>query len=179
MAKNKKENMQAEEAVKEKDIPIAECEEPIQIDMDGNPVMSESAKQAEEYKNMLQRLQAEFDNFRKRNNDAVRISRNDGINDVVTALFPALDNIERAIAAFSDESLRSGSELILKQIKDVLAKFDVAEIDALGQDFNPEFHYAIEQEENPEMENKVTYIFQKGYQRKGKVLRCAMVKVAR
>ncbi len=134
-------------------------------------------KVAAEYKDMAQRIQAEFDNYRKRNLDAVKNARNDGTDDVIEALFPVLDNFERGLKAV-DESARAGIELIQKQIINILDKFEVKEIEALGQEFDPNYHHAIARCEDSENANKVVEVFQKGYIRKNKVLRPAMVKVA-
>lgn len=141
----------------------------------------ETKQKADEYKDMLQRLQAEFDNYRKRTQENSRVSRQDGICDVITELLPAIDNIERGLSLIKDQSARSGMEMILKQLVEVLAKFDVCEINAIGQTFNPEFHHAIARGEDNEggNEDKVTEVFMKGYQRKTKVLRPAMVKVSK
>lgn len=135
-------------------------------------------EKVEEYKNFLQRLQAEFDNYRKRTSEFSKTSRNDGICDVVMELLPAIDNLERGIAAVKDESAKSGMELILKQLIEILRKFDVCEIVAMNEEFNPDKHHAIAKEEGESDEIKVTEVFLKGYQRKTKVLRPAMVKVS-
>lgn len=132
-----------------------------------------------DYKDMAMRIQAEFDNYRKRNNESIRISRSEGIADVIIELFPAMDNLERGLDSIKDEKAKSGMELILKQLNEILTKFDVAEIEALGKEFDPKYCHAVAQEEDSENENKVTEVFIKGYQRKNKVLRPAMVKVAK
>ncbi len=134
-------------------------------------------KAADEFKNMAQRIQAEFDNYRKRNAEAVRNARNDGIDDVVEMFFPVLDNFERGMNAV-DEQAKTGIELIYKQVLAIFEKLEVKEISALGEDFNPEYHHAIAKCEDENNENKVVEVFQKGYIRKNKVLRPAMVKVA-
>lgn len=126
---------------------------------------------------MAQRVQAEFDNYRRRNAEAVRIARADGIDDVINALLPVLDNFERGIQAV-EESARSGIELIFKQVTSILEKFEVKEIEALNKEFDPNFHHAIAKCDDKEKENTVVEVFQKGYIRKNKVLRPAMVKVA-
>ena len=138
----------------------------------------ETLKQINEFKDLAQRIQAEFDNYRKRNNESIRIARNDGINDVIIALLPILDNFERALGSISDENIKSGVELIYKQNVALLSKFDVTEIEALGMDFDPKIHHAIAQCEDSDNANKVVEVFQKGYKRKDKVLRPSLVKVA-
>ena len=140
--------------------------------------IEEANKKVEEYKDLAQRLQAEFDNFRKRNAESSRIARNDGINDVITSLLPVLDDFERGINATENESAKGGMELIYKKIVNLLNKYDAVEIEALGAEFDPQYHHAIAQCEDAENSNKVVEVFQKGYRRKDKVLRPAMVKVA-
>lgn len=139
--------------------------------------LENALKSAEEFKNMAQRIQAEFDNYRKRNAEAVRNARNDGIDDAVSMLFPVLDNFERGINAV-EEQAKAGIELIYKQILAVLEKLEVKEIAALGEEFDPAYHNAIAKCEDEQNSNKVVEVFQKGYIRKNKVLRHAMVKVA-
>ncbi len=154
-------------------------EEVIKIPSDDEiDLVAEADKKAEEFKNLAQRIQAEFDNYRKRTNDAIRISRNDGINDFLIELLPVIDNFERGLDAICEKSSRDGVELIYKQMLEILKKYDVEEIEAKGQEFNPNFHHAVAQEEDAENSNKVVEVFLKGYKRKDKVLRPAMVKVA-
>ena len=151
-----------------------ECEE----ECEPIVIADETQKKIDEYKDIAQRLQAEFDNYRKRNNESVKIARSDGINDVICALLDVLDNFERGIASVDDEKAKSGMELIYKQMLGLLTKFDVVEIEALGKEFDPKFHHAIAQCEDSENANTVVEVYQKGYKRKDKVLRASMVKVA-
>lgn len=182
MAKNKDKEKKNETEIKQETV-VEEQAEPIQISMDDDfcdkSKLVAAEKLASDYKDTLQRLQAEFENYKKRTAESSRVSRNDGINDALVAMLPAVDSVERGIAAIADEATKNGLALVLKQMTDVLGKFDVTEIVALGETFNPELHYAVMQEENAEMENKVTEVLVKGYQRKNKVLRPAMVKVAK
>lgn len=156
-------NIEQEEVIS---IPLDDAEDPA----------AQAQKKVDEYKDHLQRLQAEFDNYRKRTAENSRQSRNEGICDVVTELLPAIDNLERGIAAVADQSARNGMELILKQLTEILSKFDVCEIKALGEEFNPDFHHAIAKDGDGE-QPKVTEVYMKGYQRKTKILRPCMVKV--
>ncbi len=139
--------------------------------------VAEALKKAEEFKDMAQRVQAEFDNYRRRNAEAVRNARHDGCDDVIMALLPVIDNFERGMQAVED-SARTGIELIFKQVLAILEKFGVKEIAALGAEFNPNYHHAIAKCDDPENENTVVEVFQKGYIRNNKILRPAMVKVA-
>lgn len=140
--------------------------------------LTAALKKAEEFKNTAQRIQAEFENYRKRNNEAVKVSRNEGINDFAIDLLPVLDNFERGISLINEEQSKQGVELIYKQMLNILEKYGIEEIKALGENFDPNFHHAIVQEEDAENANKVVEVFQKGYKRKNKVLRPSMVKVA-
>lgn len=151
-------------------------EEPIQIFTE--ETISEADKKAEEYKNLAQRIQAEFENFRKRNTDAVKNARYDGNNDIILAILPVVDNFERGLSVL-EGSAKTGVELIYKQILGVLTSYEVEEIEAMGQMFNPEMHHAIAQCEAEDCStNVIVEVFQKGYKRKDKVLRPSMVKVA-
>lgn len=166
-----------EEQTKEK---TAQEEEVISIPLDNieDDTSALAQRKADEYKDHLQRLQAEFDNYRKRTAENSRQSRSDGICDVIAELLPAIDNLERGIGAVADTSAKSGMELILKQLSEILTKFDVCEIKALGEQFNPDYHHAIARDGEGGDEHTVTEVYVKGYQRKAKVLRPSMVKVS-
>ena len=155
----------------------AETTEEVVKEEEVNAELEQALKKADEYKDLAQRVQAEFDNYRKRNNEAVKVARNDATDDVISKLFPVLDNFERGISAVED-SARQGMELIYKQIVGILEKYGVKEIEALGAEFNPEYQHAIAKCDDGEKENVVVEVCQKGYIRKNKVLRPAMVKVA-
>ena len=162
------------------DINVVEIEEPIVISEEPevkDDELTKAIKSAEEFKEMAQRIQAEFENYRKRNVDAVKTSRSDGIEDVIIALLPVIDNFERGMNVVED-SAKTGMELIYKQVMAVMDKFEVKEIEATGAEFDPKYHHAIAQAEDPDNANKVVEVFQKGYIRKNKVLRPALVKVA-
>ncbi len=142
--------------------------------------IEDAKREADEYKNMLQRLQAEFDNYRKRTGESARTSRQDGICDVIMELIPAIDNLERGISVIEDTSARNGMEIILKQLLEVLSKFDITEITALGQLFNPDIHHAVAKDDDCDGsgESIVSEVFEKGYKRHQKILRPSMVKVS-
>jgi len=134
-------------------------------------------KSAAEFKDMAQRIQAEFDNFRKRNAEAVKNARNDGTDAVIEMILPVLDNFERGMASV-EQSAKTGMELIYKQILGIFEKLGVKEIDALDCPFDPNYHHAIARCDDSENANVIVEVFQKGYIRNNKVLRPAMVKVA-
>lgn len=162
--------VETKQKTKKKTEIIAEYEEKLQ----------KSALETADYKDRWLRTQADFDNFRKRNAEAVTKARNDGANDVYLEMLAVMDNLERAITAIVDENDKKGVELITRQMKDVLRNGGVEEIEAEGKDFDPEYHNAVTSEEVDGVEEgKVLAVFQKGYLFKGKVLRHSMVKVSR
>ena len=139
-----------------------------------------NAKMAE-YLAMAQRVQADFENFRKRNESVRADAYTDGKKDVATAMLPVLDNLERAAdaaAGSADEALKNGVQLVLKQMTDVYQKMDVTPIDRLGEKFDPNLENAILQGTEDEGEpGTVCQVLQKGYRMGDKILRHAMVKV--
>ena len=125
-----------------------------------------------------QRLQAEFDNYRKRNAQLAADSRDDGVRDVVKQLLPVLDNFDRAMQnAPEGDAFADGIKIIAKQLVDNLAKCGVEEVEAEGQ-FDPNLHEAVMKDSVEGMESgMITAVFQKGYRVKGKIVRHTMVKV--
>ena len=138
------------------------------------------AKQ-EEYLNMAQRVQADFENFRRRNQNLRKEAFDDGARAFATTLLPVIDNMERAIAAAqnsTDESLRSGVEMVQRQLCECFEKRGITPIDRLGEVFDPNLENAVMQGTPEEGEpGTVCAVFQKGYQMDGTVIRHAMVKV--
>jgi molecular chaperone GrpE len=129
----------------------------------------------------LLRTAAEFDNYRKRV-DRERRDLGDYIAaEVVGELLPIIDNLERALDAASEtDPLRKGVELTLKQMLEVLRKRGVKPIEALGADFDPNFHQAVIHEASSEhREGEVMEELQRGYLIGERLLRPAMVKVAK
>lgn len=146
--------------------------------------LDETEKQAKEYYEHLQRLQAEFDNFRKRTQKEKEETVKYAAERVIEAMLPILDNFNRAMLASENHQdfagLVQGMELILRQMQSVLAKEGLKEIEALGQPFDPNLHEAVLQIDSKEHpENTVVEELQKGYYLKEKVLRPSMVKVSR
>ena len=149
-----------------------------------NPLQAEldaaNAKTAE-YLAMAQRVQADFENFRKRNESVRADAYSDGKKDAAAAMLPVLDNLERAADAAADsadEALKNGVQLVLKQMTEVYQKMNVTPIDRLGEKFDPNLENAILQGTEDEGEpDTVCQVLQKGYRMGDKVLRHAMVKV--
>lgn len=144
--------------------------------------LEEKTQQCDENYNRFLRMQAEFDNYKKR----VAREREElyytSLERVVTDILPVIDNMERAIAAFKKDNLDStyvdGVDMIYKQLFAVLEKNGLKEIEAEGQEFDPNIHHAVMQVEGEAgEENKVKAVLQKGYYLGSKVARPAMVQV--
>ena len=170
----------------EADIPAAEAEAPQANDAENavdaaalQQELDNATAKAEEYLNLAQRVQADFDNFRRRNESVRTDAFADGQQAVASAMLPVLDNLERALdAAGADDALKSGVELVLRQMRDVYAKFGVTPIDRLGEKFDPNLENAIMQGAPEDGEpGTVCQVLQKGYMMGKHVLRHAMVKV--
>ena len=130
----------------------------------------------------LARLQAEFENARKRTTREQQEFREYAVTDALKALLPTLDSFERALqTSVSDKSeFRGGVELIYKQLQDALAKLGLRPIPAKGELFDPHLHQAIEMVDTGEVEDHhVLEELQRGYKLKDRLLRPSMVRVAR
>ncbi|HZD92646.1 MAG TPA: nucleotide exchange factor GrpE [Candidatus Sulfotelmatobacter sp.] len=130
----------------------------------------------------LARLQAEFDNYRKRAARESADFRDFAVAEAARALLPVIDNFSLALksASAKPEDLRKGVELIHKQLQDVLQKINVERVPAQGQPFDPNVHEAIEVvESNDVPDHHVLEELQPGYRIKGRLLRPAMVRVAK
>lgn len=148
-----------------------------------NKEVEELKRQSEDNYNRLLRMQADFDNYKKRVAKEREDMYSTALETIVGQLLPVLDNMERAKAAFRndqlDEKYISGVEMVSKQLIDVLEKNGVKEIEALEKDFDPNFHHAVMQTPGEEEdENKVKEVFQKGYVLGSKVIRPTLVKVS-
>ena len=130
--------------------------------------------------NKFLRLAAEYDNYRKRTAKEKESIWADAKASVVTSFLPVYDNLERALKQdTADEAYKKGVEMTMTQLKDVLSKLGVTEIDAAGQPFDPKLHNAVMHVEDENLgENTVAEVFQAGFQLGEKVIRFAMVKVA-
>lgn len=123
------------------------------------------------------RLAAEYDNFRKRTAKERDDLYNDAYGEALTALFPVIDNLERAAQYTDGESVAKGVAMVLKSIQETLAKLDVTEVET--KTFDPNLHNAVLHVEDAAYgEGEIVEVLQKGYRRGDRVLRYAMVKVA-
>ena len=135
-----------------------------------------------ELNDRVMRQMAEFDNYRKRTEKEKSQMFEIGAKDIIEKVLPVVDNFERGLSALSDEEKESafaqGIEKIYKQLTQVLADAGVEPIEAVGKEFNPDFHNAVMHAEDENLgENIVAEEFQKGYTYKGSVVRHSMVKV--
>ena len=139
-------------------------------------------EEATEIKNRLLRIQADFDNFRRRNTAEREELATYVTISVVNKFLQILDNFERAEAAAENatdvQSVVDGMAGIQKQFVKTLEDLGVKEIPALGEKFNPNFHEAVMRGQNPEMEDEtIDMVFEKGYQLHDKVVRHSKVRV--
>ena len=143
--------------------------------------LDEANAKAAEYLQLAQRVQADFENFRRRNESVRADAYADGRKDVAAVMLPVLDNLERAVEAAAgsqDEALKNGVEMVLKQMLDAYGKLGVKPIDRLGEKFDPNLENAILQGAAEDGEpGTVCQVLQKGYMIGDRVLRHAMVKV--
>jgi molecular chaperone GrpE len=136
----------------------------------------------EEADNRYLRLQADFDNFRRRTRLEIEAVEKYRAQKLVTELLPALDNFERALKLEADheqtKSVLQGIEMVYRSLVDALKKEGVEAIEAVGKEFDPNFHQAVMTGEDENFgSNIVTDEFQKGYMLKDRVIRPSMVKV--
>ncbi len=129
----------------------------------------------------LARLQAEFENARKRSAREQQDFREYAVSDALKAMLPTLDSFERALQTNKEKSeFRGGIELIYKQLQDALQKLGLRPIPATGEPFDPHLHEAIEMVDTKDAEDhQIIEELQRGYKLKDRLLRPAMVKVAR
>ena len=153
---------------------------------DGEPVAeADAAKALEEavaqWQDKYVRLQAEFDNYRKRTAKEKESLYADAKIDTIKALLGVYDNLERGLAQYGDEESphRKGLEMVFNQFKESLKKLGVETMDAAGKPFDPEKHNAVMHVEDENYgENTVVEVLQQGFTLGDKVLRFAIVKVA-
>lgn len=134
----------------------------------------------DEANNKYLRLFAEYDNYRKRTAKEKNETYQNASAKCIEELLPFIDSFERSLdAECSDENFKNGMNMIFNQLKDFLAKMNVTEIEALGAEFDPNFHNAIQQLEGTDYAgNHVCAVYQKGYMIGDKLIRPAMVAVA-
>ena len=137
----------------------------------------------EELTDRLTRQMAEFDNFRKRTEKEKSHMYEVGAKDIIDKILPVVDNFERGLGAVGEEEKENpfvqGMEMVYKQLMTTLEEVGVKPIEAVGQEFNPDFHNAVMRVEDEGLgENIIAEEFQKGYTYRDSVVRHSMVKVA-
>lgn len=140
----------------------------------------ESEKEEEDLNTKYMRLMADFQNY-KRRSEKERAEIHAFANEkIVIQLLEVMDNFERALGHDVEESFKEGMVMIFEQLKNVLKQSGVEEIKAANETFDPKFHNAVMMEETDAVESgTVSEVLQKGYTLHGKVIRPAMVKVAK
>lgn len=140
-------------------------------------------EQINELNDKVMRQMAEFDNYRKRTEKEKQQMFETGAKSVIEKILPVVDNFERGFAALPEEEKDSafaeGMSMVYKQLMTELEKIEVKPIEAIGQEFDPNFHNAVMHVEDESLgENVIVEEFQKGYVYRESVIRHSMVKVA-
>ncbi|GAB5491537.1 MAG: nucleotide exchange factor GrpE [Phototrophicaceae bacterium] len=192
MNNNFNENEQHDEAVMAKDeIPVSEEESVVDMPqdetvMDIDDLKATVVKLRGEVDTNLdgwQRSRAEFNNYRRRTQQQLSDSKQQGAIDALTKILPVIDDFERAFTNIPDDLAEhpwvTGTSLILKNIQKVMDEFNIEVLDPVGEEFDPNMHEAIGMDNSSDYESGiVTTTLQKGYKAGDKVLRPALVRVA-
>jgi len=184
-AKAKKEKVQSD---------MAELEEAVRLDENGDEIDSDAAEETveqqdpleaaeaeiAELKDKLLRLQAEMDNLRKRTRREVAEAHKFGVEKFATALLDVVDNLERALEAEegNEKAVREGVQLTLNSWHEMMKRFEVERIDAVGNEFDPNFHEALTQMPSDEPAGTVIAQHVAGYTLHGRLIRPAKVLVS-
>ncbi|MDR0426171.1 MAG: nucleotide exchange factor GrpE [Clostridiales bacterium] len=184
MAKQDKSNDRAHEP---DDLPEEADTQEISVDelIDKLAALQERAeaeqKKAEEMKDTALRLQAEFDNYRKRTNETNKRVREDGRLEVLEKVIPLLDVIEQAMGMIGDKNVLSGMRMVQDQMRAVLTAFGIERMETDGEYFDPRFHEAILQvdAEGSEEKDTIRQTVQAGYTLGERVVRAARVIVVK
>jgi len=170
----------AEETSEEKETAEEKTEGKTKTSFFGKKKKDKKDQQIEELTDRLKRSMAEFDNFRKRTEKEKSGMYIVGAKEIIENMLPVVDNFERGLAqAPEGDSFAEGMQMIYKQLMTTLEGLGVEVIEAVGKEFDPDFHNAVMHVEDEEAgENIIVEEFQKGYIYKGFVVRHSMVKVA-
>lgn len=147
--------------------------------------LEEAIQQAEHQKDLAMRSQAELHNVRRRAERDVEHAHKFGMEKIVQELLPVVDSLERALEASGDDNdfvkaMKEGIELTLNMFLKALAKFQIEPVSPEGEPFDPALHQAVSMVEQNEVEpNTVVHVMQKGYTLHGRIVRPAMVVVAK
>jgi molecular chaperone GrpE len=178
--------MTDDQHITETDGALAEAAESggVAAEADAGADTAELQRQRDQYYDLLLRKTAEFDNFRKRTERERQALSEAAASDLIEELLPLVDDLERALKAETSadgaDAYRRGVELIHQRLLDVLRKRGVRPIEALGADFDPHYHQAVAHEHaEGAREGQVIEEFSRGYMLRDRLLRPAMVKVAK
>ena len=151
-----------------------------EVETKENDELGAMKQELDETTDRLKRIMAEFENYKKRSNKEREMLYNSLLADIVSSFLPVIDNLEKALSVETqDENYKQGIELVLKQFKDVLAKFGVEEIKTVGETFDPEVHEAVSSiQDETKGEKEIVQEYRKGYKIGTKVVRHSMVVVA-
>lgn len=155
-------------------------EAPAATEDEWRAALEQAVKDRDAYLAMAQRAQADFQNFKRRNQQVRADAYDDGVREALTALLPTIDNLERAVQAAQQQGeggLLDGVKMTLKLLMEAAGKLGLEEVPALGEKFDPELHNAVMRAEEGEP-GTVLEVFEKGYRARGRIIRYAMVKVA-
>lgn len=187
---DKEETAEGQEEAKEEDVKEGEDTEETPQEKQGDKKFfgrknkkDKKDEKIDELTDKLTRQMAEFDNFRKRTEKEKSQMYEVGAKDIIEKILPVVDNFERGLAAVAEEDkehpFMQGMDKVYKQLMTTLDEIGVKPIEAVGQEFNPDFHNAVMHVEDENFgENMVAEEFQKGYTYRDSVVRHSMVKVA-
>ncbi len=154
-----------------------ECDEDkdneINVDCDKNIDL------ANQYLNLAKQIQADFDNYRRRNNDAIKQAKNEGIKETVLAFLPALDAVERAIKYTTDKQSVEGLLMIKKVFEKTFGDYNIQQIHCLGEHYDPNFHNVVFAEESDKESGTIIEEIEKGYIMNDKVIKHSIVKISK
>ncbi|MBO5789773.1 MAG: nucleotide exchange factor GrpE [Clostridia bacterium] len=146
---------------------------------DAREALAKAEAELAEQKDKYLRMMAEYDNFRRRSQKEKDGIYSDAVSDVISAMLPVVDNLERASVACAgeDNAVAKGLEMTLRSLAEMLEKLQVTSFGEAGDIFDPNVHNAVmHDEDETKKEGEITDVFQKGYRRGDKILRYAMVK---
>lgn len=181
MSKEKKSDNKAEKKdVEETEEVVEKITEEVESSKEDNEIEA-LKKELEEKNDLFMRIRAEYDNFRKRTQQEKTALYNNAIADAVSAILPAIDNIDRAVSQdmSTEEDMKKGLDMISGQINASLSQLGVTTIGEKGEEFDPNLHNAVSHIDDDSLgDNVIAEVLQKGYILGDRVVRHAVVQVA-
>lgn len=176
-----KENLQ-EEVLEENACVQENAEEKVEKPKRKSKAQAEMQRLQEEndkLQNYALRMKADMENIKKRNENIARDMYNDGRNDAVLTFLPIVDNLDRAMELEMPDGIKDGLSKVKKQIDTIFERLNIKEIEALGEEFDPNLHNALLQVDDEANSGKCVQVYEKGYKIGDKILRHASVVVAK